>query len=899
MNKTFKKLSVFLLMFAMVFALFGCKKNPDPVDPVDKQYLLTLEDYKAYVKNDLKAVVNSVGDVATSIKAAINDEYNKGVNAINAAATNKEAKEEFDKAKLAIANEIPLADGIFSYNSLSKAEKTDILGRLEAYAVRNGITGISLFENGGYVMYSPDVTLGTENYIVGYGFGNLAEGSINADLATEQNNEWKRYWHGLNPKDPGTANYWNDQGSEVGDFYGYFGAGYYTTFMNANKDGYDWVPELAKEKPIAVNPENPDAAPEDQVATTWKFRVKTGKDGLKYNTNSTVRAEYNNREVALEDYLTPYKYLLDANNNLYRGQEMTSKVENSSIKGAKTYYDKTKTGTPDFNEVGLKVYEDENGDEWFEITFVGALDQFYAMYYSTSTLYMPVPAEFIEEVGLDSYLGFNNDKTTTPVDNSLSLGAYTLETWNTESEVVYKKNPNYVFADTKFQIAGVHIKIFPAMENDQEASFNQFIGGYTHSCGIPETKLEEYKNDPRTKTSKGDSVFKLNVNATDAATWEKLFGENGTVCQTPKNEYWQVEPALSNEHFVKALSLSINRFEFASARGSVGTVDYLSSNYMSDPVNGISYSATEAHQAAIAGLLEGADKYGYSLELAREYFKMALMELEAEGAYTPNEDGTPVVIELEIAWMYPQHENAYHNEIAKYLKDAFNDESVSNGKYQLDVKFWVGNAWSDVYYNKMMKGQFDIGFGSISGNPLNPLSFVSVLSSDQEISGNFTLNWGTDTNDPLADILVYDGKRWSFDALWTAANGVAAVKGGANVAALSGELVSNEANDDGSYTAVYEFTMNLPEVTEVTAINAVLCWYEGDYKEDDIPSEFTVDAANNKIVVTMQVSKELVDAYLGAIGFDLFVDMKLGDYTSTDNYYGCESEFPKAENPSA
>src|SRR5699024_3096502 len=96
-------------------------------------------------------------------------------------------------------------------------------------------------------------------------------------------------------------------------------------------------------------------------------------------------------------------------------------------------------------------------------------------------------------------------------------------------------------------------------------------------------------------------------------------------------------------------------------------------------------------------------------------------------------------------------------------------DSVSGGKYKLDVVFEVGPTWDYVYYDKMMLGQFDIGFGSISGNPLDPLAFMNVLSSDPAISGSFTLNWGTDTNDPNAEILVYNGMRWSFDALYKAA----------------------------------------------------------------------------------------------------------------------------------
>lgn len=849
---------------------------------------LSLEDYKAYIAYDLENVVKSVaGQVTVEQKAAIDKVAQEGAQAIEAADSVAAVKEAFAAAKVAIAAEVPLASGIFNYTGLSSEEKTTILGVLESYAVRNGITGISLFENGGYVMYNPRVVLGTENYIVGYGFGLLAEGHLSAELASESNAAWKMYLHSVNASDPGTANYLNDKGSEVSDFYGYIGASFYTTFMNSTKDGYDWVPELAKEMPVAVNPA------ENGTATTWKFHVRTGADGLKYTTNSTIasRAAFNNREVALEDYLTPFKLLLTQSNGLYRGSELANSTT-GAIKGAKTYYDATASGEADFSQVGLSVGTDEGG-AYFQVEFEQSLTQFNAMYYIASSLYMPIPQEFLDLVTVANYLGYNADKTETPVDNSLVVGPYALERWDSGQQVVYKKNPNYVFADTKYQIAGIHLNILTAAQTDPEAVFNQFIAGNIDSTGIPQTKLSEYKNDSRTKTTKGDSNFKLNVNATDAETWEYLWGEKGVVTQTPKDQYWQVEPALSNAHFVKALSLSINRLEFSSARGSVPSVDYLASNYMSDPEKNISYSSTQQHKEAVAALLENTDGYGYNLELAREYFKVAIAELEAEGKYQPGTKENPTVIELEVAWMYPQHEENYHKEIEQYFENAFNHASVSNGKYKLDVKFWVGNKWNDVYYNKMMVGQFDLGFGSISGNPLNPLDFVSVLSSDQSISNGFTLNWGTDTNDPEADIIVYKGLRWSYDALWQAGNGNAVVMNGVNTPSYVHELTSHKANEDGSYTSTIEFTFTLPEKTKFSVDKVVVCWYEGDYKEEAV--KFAVsEMVDGKVVVTLTTSAEQVAAYPGEMGFDVYFTIQLGEGVA-QSYASVYGSFPAVE----
>lgn len=904
MKGMFKKLCLGVLALGVGLTVASCGGN-------DSTYSAYTEDeYRVYALSDLDAVLASCGAQSqydATVWSKIQAEYLSGKSAINSATTKEGITSAVVTAKKNIASAIPYANGGYTYVGESNSEKTEILGLLEAYAVRNGITGISLFENGGYNMYADRVTLGTENYIVGYGFGTLAEGNITADLESEPNVAWKRYYHSLNAADPGTANYLNDQGSEVSDFYDYFAGSFFTAFMNETKDGYDWVPELASSKPEPL-----DLRP-NGTATAWKMKVKTGAhDGLKYSTNSTKadRVNFNNRDVEIEDYETAFKFLLTQSNHLYRGGEM-AKATTGAIVGAAKYYNDSADGVNEASweqNVALDTFVDEDGQGWLMFQYTTPVTPFYAMYYINSSLYQPIPQDFIDAVGVTgegdeavtNYCGYNSDKSYTPVDNSLALGSYVLEAWVTEQEVVYKKNPNYVYADTKYKIPGIHIKIFPAATTDNTAAFKEFLAGNTDAVGIPQDYLEQYKNDPRTRSTTGNSNFKLNVNATDAETWEKLFGENGTITQTPKSKYWEVEPALSNEHFVKALSYSINRTEFADKRGSIASVDYLSSNYMSDPENGISYAKTDAHKQAVAGLLEGTVQ-GYNLQLARDYFKLALEELVAAGKYVEGTKKNPTVIELEIAWMYPQHEENYHNEIAKYFMDAFNDDSVSGGKFKLEVKFWVGDQWSDVYYKKLMLGQYDLGFGSISGNALNPLDFLEVLKSDN--SSGFTLNWGTDTNDPDADILVYKGMRWSFDALWTAANSTAIVLNGKNCPALTIDDLDQKANADGSHTDTLTLTIAEAENFEVT-IDGIVIFIQAATAEDYFEEELEVDSytltknADGTTTITLNISADLVEKYAGDMGYDVYYSLQLAseDYPSSnlESAYG-EFEVAAAE----
>ncbi len=879
MKKT-KKLLVVLVALVMVLTvvLSACKvhvcghkcpicgdcTDPECKDPVcadkceghDATYL-PIADHRAYAKAELESVKTNIGSISTAIDAKVQAAYEAGIAAIGAASTVKDVQKAFSDAKNAMANEIPLANGVKSFKAASYDVKAQILGKLEQYAVNNGITGITLFENGGYVMYNDRITLGTENYILGYGFGVLSEGRITKDLDSEQTTAWKRYYHTYNPVNPGTANYLDGDDSTVSDFYGYIAGSYYTNFMNAEKDGYDWVPELALRDPEPVG-----GLSESGQSAKWRFEIRTD---LKYSTLGKHKDQFDGLTVQPEDFLTPYKLMFNQANGLFRGGESVNQSGAQYIVGSKEYYEATKDAqkgvdeTVDFSKVGVKVYE-ENGKWYFEYQLGEAVTAFYARYYIASNLYQPIPVSFINAIGgIDNYLGFNENKSDTPVDNSLSLGAYVLERWD-DGQVVYKKNPNYVYASSKYQIEGVHINILPAASTDRLAGFREFEAGKIDSSGIPQEKVAELANDPRTRTTMGDFCFKLNVNALSAETWEYMFGTNGVIKQTPKDQYWNVKPLMNNQHFLQGLSFATNRKEFAESKGSIASANFFSSNYLSNPELGTSYNTTEAHKNALSGIVnEDTDEYGYSVELARDYFRMALDEVEAAGLMTPGTKEKPTVIELTCVFYYASFEETMFKPVKQYWEDAFNHDSVSGGKYKLELKF-LAPSTTDMAYDMMMEGQFDIGFGGITGNPMDPLDFFDTLSSTPSVSSGWTLNWGCDTANANSDIIVYNGERWSFDALQQAGTTTVVVKDGN----IDGSVVLIDAADqtvtasgeDLNVTLVVEYNKEFG-VGNVELSDLVLFGGTDDYKawsliggETPILTATVSDDGNGKLTVT-------------------------------------------------
>ncbi|MBR5996531.1 MAG: hypothetical protein IK028_00685, partial [Bacilli bacterium] len=198
-----------------------------------------------------------------------------------------------------------LANGGYTYASLAGeeaiAKREEILGRLEKYAMDNHLTGITLFENGGFAKYSSRVTLPAKDYITGYGFGLLSEGSVEGKLAGEQNDKHQPYLHTAMSSDPKMINARDNTGSQVSDLEGYITSSFWGTKMNATKDKYEWYPVLARDtikvngqdvkfdRPIPVQDGQEILTGKEEKANplglyrTWRIYVKTGANsGLKY-----------------------------------------------------------------------------------------------------------------------------------------------------------------------------------------------------------------------------------------------------------------------------------------------------------------------------------------------------------------------------------------------------------------------------------------------------------------------------------------------------------------------------------------------------------------------------------------------------------------------------------------
>jgi hypothetical protein len=774
------------------------------------------------------------------------------------------------------------ATGAYSYVAWSYAERTKILAVLEEYAVNKGLTGLTLYSSAGYALYNEGVTLGTDTYIVGYGFGAIAEGTITKGLNYEgMNPDYAMYYHSYETSDPASLNYGDDKGSVVGDLQPMVAGSYWGTKMNNDKDGYVWYNDLAWEKPQAVESTVIEGT---NLATSYTFTVRIGS-ALKYATLSQdpAIAAFNGREVALEDYLVPFKTLWTQANGWARATD--NHGSSNELVGEEDFYYATEEGFDEaaWNKVGIKAEAVDETHGRLTFTFKTPCNSFYAMYYLASSIYAPCPQEFMDLVGADHFGKFDTENNRTPLDTMLSTGVFVVESWTHDEEIVMKKNALNDREEGRYDVAGVHYDILTAAATDKEAAFKEFMAGKLSAASVPSTQLENYMGKTQgtsdagvnyyVKQTRAGSTYKLNMNTLDQETWYKFFGENGTITQTALADSWECEPIMSNHDFYLGLSYALDRQGLATKLGVDFSVNYFGDVYLSDPENGVAYNSTPEHQAAIASLIQDEDHDGYDVEIARQYFDKAARACLAAGLYKEGD-----VIEIEIAWMYPSDEDEYHNFIKKCFEDAFNDASVAEGKLTLKVVFWASDTWSDVYYNKMMPGQYDIGFGSISGNSLNPINFLEVLKSDN--SSGFTLNWGADTS-LIDENLVFDGKIWSFDALWLAADQGGYFENGVPAQTINPTCTSVVKNEDGSQTITIDLQSVKVEGVEAHITQVVIYAYltGGVYDEDAL--EIVVEGD----VATCTVSAELCAKYAAANLYDGGRAAYLGSYHAIDVYY--------------
>lgn len=714
-----------------------------------------------------------------------------------------------------VTSQLSGANGLFNYQASSIAEKEKILYELEKYAVDEYAGGIALFDDGGGTLFNPRVSLPTDVYVPNYGFG-VGESTITSPMTLEQEPEanFANYYHTWIAKDPQYANYWDGNDSTSSTLWGMTTSSYYSTEFTEDKTGFRWYSSLATEMPIALN------ADADGLATRWRVKVKvaTTHPEMKYATLSTIpaRAAFNGRGVVLEDYLTPFKAMLD--NSLFRATDLGSAT--SGFVGAKEYKEAVAAGKPtDWSTVGIQINVAEQA---VDFEFNARKDDFQAMYNLSSTLFSPMPQEFLETIKTvdkpgAKVLGSPN------VDDNLSLGTYVIEKWEEAKQIVFKKNNLYFEKDRTF-LEGYK---YAVIAGGSAVAFEEFLAGKLDSAGIPSAHINTYANDPRRRQSLGATVMKIQTNRTTQERWNELFGPEGSVKPTAAANAYQVKPIMSSKEFIDGLYFATDRQALAVTRGGNPAQAVFSDAYSLDGRTGASWRATELGKKVLED--RSPETNGYSLELAKTLFVEATDKLVADGKYVRGTAAAPTVISLTMEFYFQAFITQFGAILEGQWENAFN--SAVEG-FKLDIVTTYPSDPNEAY-DRMGAGQFDLSYGAIQGSTLDPLGFMEVFSTTNKTG--LTLSWGQYDTRVLSEEtpLTYDDKLWAFDTLNSAANtGVVAEDGEeAILLKMTGISAEREAGSADYYTVTMTGTYykDAPEAISYS-LEYVEVWYSDNSK---------------------------------------------------------------------
>lgn len=331
----------------------------------------------------------------------------------------------------------------------------------------------------------------------------------------------------------------------------------YTYFPNEDYTFCELSGELAAEDPIQM----------DDEGKVWQIKLR---DGVVWENGDVLNAD---------DVMYTWKMILDPKLVNLRASNFAKDV--IETENAMNYFE----GNCEWEDVGLKKIDDLT----VEIHTVSMQDA------QEIKTHLAHPANVIvNEEYYEKYM--NEDRTETmygtSADKWISAGPFTVESWTNDAEIVYKKNPNYVFKD-KIWLAGIDVKVV----EDAGTQMQLFENGETDYISLSTDNYVKYQEDPRLLTAPYNSVSHITINTVNPD-----------------------QPILANEKFRQALFFATDRDSIAALTYQEPADYIVPTTHIIDLENGIRFRDTEEGQA------NEYENNGYDPEKAKQLFEEALEE---------------------------------------------------------------------------------------------------------------------------------------------------------------------------------------------------------------------------------------------------------------------------------
>ncbi|MCD7893024.1 MAG: peptide ABC transporter substrate-binding protein [Erysipelotrichaceae bacterium] len=379
---------------------------------------------------------------------------------------------------------------------------------------------------------------------------------------------------------------------------------------------------------------------EDQLTYTFTLKDTTWSNGTAVTANDFVYALQRCISVGSE-----YAFLLG---------EQGANIVNAEAAIA---------GDVDVSEIGVTAVDDKT--LVFELaTTCGFFDKLLAF-----PTFFPINEEFAEEEG---------DDYATTVNDLLYCGAFTLTSWDVNSNVVLTKNEDYYDADV-VQINSLTINL----AQDQSAAALQFDSGELDYCIISSSLVDTYSDKDTYSTINNGFLWYLYVNF--------------------ENEY------LANENIRKGLSAAIDRADLCENILKDGSSP--ASGFV--PAELTTNSDGQDFAEACGDLLE-ANGISYDLEAAQAYIDAGLEELGVDS--------------ISLRLLYGTDESV--DTTATYLQQALN----SLDGIELELVSTTKNSRINTYQKE---GDFDLSLTRWGPDYADSTTYLNNLETSQIGNNNY------------------------------------------------------------------------------------------------------------------------------------------------------------------
>ena len=423
---------------------------------------------------------------------------------------------------------------------------------------------------------------------------------------------------------------------------------------------------------------------------TWTFKVREGVKWVDVNGNE--KADCN-----AQDFATGLEWVL----NFYKNDSNNTAMPIEMIKGAKEYYEYTKT----LSEDEAKALTAGEGSKFREMVGLETPDDHTVVYHCVTekpyfdslasyvALY-PLSQGMVDELGgADAVKAMNNE-------NMWYNGCYTMTSYVQGNEKVLTKNPKYWDTESVRFDKATH-----RMVESWDTAYHLYQAGEVDYVKLTESMVKTISENPDHEFYKymvPDKPSKMSVQF----HWNYVKNkEDGT-----PDTNWNT--AIANEAFRKSIYYGLNMIDYLGRFNAVEPLQCENSSYtcrnLARTSDGTDYVDLVEERLQLPKS-NGETPRRYDPEKAAEYKKQAMEELSALGVTFPVEFDHYIV-----------GSNQTQLDNALVLQNSF-DKYLGSDYVKLNINTYIANFNKEIRERRLQSFRLD-GWGADYNDPKNYLA---------------------------------------------------------------------------------------------------------------------------------------------------------------------------------